>query len=78
MQYQLSRLEGKAARAELRRNEQLDRDAAEILTMLFPLKSLQERTLPGVYMLAEYGPSLLEQLTEVAATHCPGHHLVYV
>lgn len=78
MQYQVSRLAGKAARAELRRNEQLDRDAAEILTMLFPLKSLQERTIPGIYMLAANGQSLLDHLREVAATHCPGHHLVYV
>jgi bacillithiol biosynthesis cysteine-adding enzyme BshC len=78
MQYQLSKLAGKAARAELRRNEQLDHDAAEILTMLFPRKELQERTIPGIYMLAAHDGVLLDQLMEVAATHCPGHHLVYV
>ena len=78
MQYQIAHLSGKAARAELRRNEYLDRDAAEILTLLFPEKGLQERTIPGIYMLAAHGQGLVEQLMEVAATHCPGHHMVRV
>lgn len=78
MQYQLEKLTTKAARAELRRNDQLTREAAEILTILFPHKGLQERTIPGIYLLAAYGPSLLDRMVEIAAEHCPGHHLLYV
>src|SRR3954451_1368489 len=41
MKYQLTRLHGRAARAELRRNSQLSRDADELLAGLFPHKMLQ-------------------------------------
>lgn len=78
MRYQLQKMKSKAARAELRRNEQLTSDALEILTMLFPQKGLQERTLPGIYLIGVHGSALLESMLEIAKDHCPGHHLLYV
>jgi len=76
MQYQLNRLAAKAARAELRRNQQLITDSRQILTGLFPEKGLQERTIPGVFFLASHGTELMQTLIAVAATHCAGHHLI--
>ena len=76
MQYQLHKITGKAARAELRRNEQVRRDAHRVLTELFPHKELQERVLPGIYFLAQYGPELIGKLVEAAAPQCPGHQII--
>ena len=77
MQYQLSKIGRKAARAEVRRNPQLVKDADTILCELFPEKDLQERTLPGVYFLAKH-PGLIDTLMTLAGEYCPGHHLVTV
>jgi hypothetical protein len=75
MQYQLSKIGRKAARAEARRNAQLVADSKAILCELFPEKDLQERTLPGVYFLAKH-PGLVDELLALAGEYCPGHHLV--
>jgi bacillithiol biosynthesis cysteine-adding enzyme BshC len=74
--YQLQKISGKAARAELRRSQQLRNDAHHVLTELFPNKELQERVLPGVYFLARYGPELIDTLKEAAAPQCPGHQII--
>jgi bacillithiol synthase len=76
MLYQLAKTGGKAARAELRRNEALTQDSHRVLTELFPHKELQERVLPGIYFLAQYGPELITELTKAAAPQCPGHQIV--
>jgi len=76
MLYQVSKIRGKAARAELHRNRQLARDAQRVLTELFPHRELQERVLPGIYFLARYGPELIVRLKQVAAHACPGHQIV--
>jgi uncharacterized protein YllA (UPF0747 family) len=76
MLYQLHKIGSKAARAELRRNEALVRDARRVLTELFPHKELQERVLPGIYFLAQYGPELIAELKKAASGQCPGHQIV--
>lgn len=76
MLYQLSKIGSKAARAELRRNPQLAQEACRVLTELFPNKELQERVLPGIYFLAQYGPELLATLKQAAGHPCPGHQIV--
>ena len=78
MLHQVNRLAGKAARAELRKNEQLSRQAAELMNGLFPADSLQERIIPGVLVLGEHGIGLLERLMEAAAMHCTGHQMLYL
>jgi uncharacterized protein YllA (UPF0747 family) len=76
MLYQLAKIGSKAARAELRKNEAVSRDAHRVLTELFPHKELQERVLPGIYFLARYGRELIAQLKEAAAPQCPGHQII--
>ncbi len=78
MTYQLEQLRGKAARAELRRAEVLERHARQLSSALYPEKVLQEREIGGVYFLAKHGLGLLPQLLEVAKAACPQHKLVYL
>jgi hypothetical protein len=75
MKYQIERLRAKAARAELRRDEQLERDASELIAGLFPEKALQERELAGVAMLAA-NPGLLDRLLEAADADCGAHQVI--
>ena len=75
MQYQLSKIQRKAARAEVRRNPELVADADAILCELFPHKDLQERTLTGIHFMAKH-PGLISDLLALAGEYCPGHHLV--
>jgi bacillithiol synthase len=76
MLYQLSKIGSKAARAELRQSESLTKDAHRVVTELFPHKELQERVLPGIYFLAQYGPELIAELKKAAAPQCPGHQII--
>lgn len=78
MHYQLDRLQGKAARAELLRNEVLDRHAGLLNNILFPHKELQEREIGGVSFLARHGMELLERLYQAANGSCPDHQVVWL
>ena len=78
MHYQLDRLQGKAARAELLRNEVLDRHAGLLNNILFPHKELQEREIGGVSFLARHGMELLERLYQAANGSCPDHQVIYL
>jgi len=78
MRYQLQRLGGRAARAELKRNEVIDSNARNLSTHLFPNKNLPEREILGVYYLAKYGFDLLHTLHEAAQKECPDHQVLYL
>ena len=78
MRYQLERLHERAARAQLRRNEDQARHAAELLTALYPNKNLQEREVAGISYLARHGTQLLLRLYDAAQTSCPDHQIVYL
>lgn len=76
MSYQLERLRGRAARAQLRRNQLLARHAEEISASLYPHKDLQERRIGGISFIARYGTGLLLRLYDMAALECPGHQVM--
>jgi len=76
MRYQLKRLRERAAAAELRRDEVVSRKAAELSTILFPNKNLQEREIAGVSFLARHGIELIQRLHDMLQTSCPGHQVV--
>jgi bacillithiol biosynthesis cysteine-adding enzyme BshC len=78
MNYQLERLRGRAARALLRRSEDLGRHADELTTALYPHKALQERTYPGVYFLARLGAAGLRGLYGTLNRECADHQVVFV
>ncbi len=78
MRYQLQGLRDKAARAEARKNSELQRHADELSTMLYPNKNLQEREVGSAYFLLKYGSSVVRQLIEKLSTACLDHQLVEI
>lgn len=76
MRYQVSRLERRAAAAELRRNEVISRHAMQIENSLYPKKTLQEREISAIYFHAKYGPELIDRLIEAAQARCPEHKII--
>jgi bacillithiol biosynthesis cysteine-adding enzyme BshC len=78
MVYQLTKLEGRAARATLRRNEIITRHADALSHALFPHKALQEREIAGVSFVARYGLGLLRDLYETIRTDCHDHQVIEV
>jgi uncharacterized protein YllA (UPF0747 family) len=78
MKYQLDQLSSRAARAQLTRNEVIERHARQLSTVLFPNKELQEREIAGVYFLAKHGFELLHTLYEAARNECTDHQVIYL
>jgi bacillithiol synthase len=78
MRHQLESLQGRAARAELRQSEVLDRKTAFISNNLYPNKSLQEREIAGVYYLARHGMQLLRDVYESIRPDCLDHQVISV
>jgi bacillithiol synthase len=76
MHYQLERLGGRAARAEMRRNQEISRHAVALLSALYPEHGLQERTIPWAYFLAKYGSGLKDDLIANVQLECPDHQLI--
>ena len=78
MLHQLSQLEGRAARAELLRNEVVTGHANALSSALFPHKALQEREAAGVSFVARYGPGLLRGLFETMQCDCHDHQVIEI
>jgi len=76
MRYQLQGLRDKAARAEARKNTELQRHADELSTLLYPNKELQEREIGAAYFLLKYGAGLLETLKQNLKSDCLDHQVV--
>lgn len=76
MRYQLERLESRAARAHLRREDALERQAGLISSSLFPNRELQERQIAGIYFLARHGTELLDRLIAQMRPECSDHQIV--
>jgi bacillithiol synthase len=74
--YQVTRLEKRAAQAELRRSEILARHAAQIENALYPDKSLQEREIAALHFYATNGPELINRLVDLAQARCPEHKVL--
>jgi bacillithiol biosynthesis cysteine-adding enzyme BshC len=75
MRYQLQSLRDKAARAEVRKNTELQRHADELSTLLYPNKELQEREIGALYFLLKYGTGLVTQLKESLKAGCLEHQV---
>jgi bacillithiol biosynthesis cysteine-adding enzyme BshC len=76
MHYQLNQLRSRAARAELRQSEILNRHAEFLSNTLYPNKTLQEREISGIYFLARHGTNLLHELYETMHTDCLDHQVI--
>lgn len=76
MRYQLERLESRAARAHVRREQVLERHASLLSSMLFPGRELQERHVAGIYFLGKFGTDLIDRLIADYQPECPDHQVV--
>ena len=75
---QINRLQRRASRAELLRNEVVTRHADALSHALFPHKALQEREVAGVSFVARYGAELLANLYETIRPDCHDHQVIAV
>jgi uncharacterized protein YllA (UPF0747 family) len=76
MRHQLQSLREKAARAEVRKNTELQRHADELSTLLYPNKNLQEREVGSAYFLLKYGKGVIDQLRQKLQPACLDHQVV--
>lgn len=76
MRYQIQGLRDKAARAEARKNGELQHHADELSTLLYPNKDLQEREVGAVYFLLKYGTGFVAQLKALLQADCVEHQIV--
>ena len=76
MRYQLQGLRDKAARAEARKNSEVQRHADELSVLLYPEKELQEREVGALYFLLKYGTGVLQKIKEATEAPCGEHQVI--
>ena len=76
--YQLSKLERKAARETLNRDQRAAADARYMSDLIFPEKHLQERFYSILPFVARHGLALLDTLYANANLECPDHKVLVV
>jgi len=76
MRHQLESLRARAARAELRQSEILQRHAQLLSNLLYPNKTLQEREIAGIYFASRHGKELLHSLYDAIYTDCLDHQVI--
>ena len=76
MRHQLQALREKAARAEARRDSELQHHADELSTLLYPNKQLQEREIGSLYFLLKYGTGVVDRMKERLQQGCAEHQVV--
>jgi bacillithiol biosynthesis cysteine-adding enzyme BshC len=76
IRYQLGKIEGKAGREAMRRDERAADDADYIYGLIYPERHLQERLYSFLPFLAAHGLDLLQQVYEAIELECPDHRLM--
>jgi len=76
--YQLSKIERKAARESLRRDERAAEESRFLSGLIFPEKHLQERFYSMLPFLAQHGLGLLDTLYDSMHLDCPDHKVLAV
>jgi bacillithiol biosynthesis cysteine-adding enzyme BshC len=78
IRYQLGKIERKAGREALRRDERAARDAASLSGLIYPERHLQERLYSILPFLAKHGLDLPSQLYQAVELECPDHRLAVI
>jgi uncharacterized protein YllA (UPF0747 family) len=76
MRHQLQALRDKAARAEARKNSEIQHQSDELSTLLYPNKNLQEREIGSAYFLLKYGSGVTQQIKTRLNIGCLDHQIV--
>jgi hypothetical protein len=78
IRHQLSRIESKAGREAMRRDERAERAAASLWGLIYPEHHLQERLYSILPFLAKHGFELIEDLYASIELECADHRLMVV
>jgi bacillithiol synthase len=78
MRHQLQTLREKAARAEARKDSEIQRHTDELSSLLYPNKELQEREIGAAYFLLKYGTGVAGRLKESLKQGCGEHQIVWL
>lgn len=76
--FQLDKIERKAARETLIRNERAAQDARYMSNLIYPEKHLQERLYSILPFLAKHGFGLIDTLYEHVRLDCPDHKVLVI
>jgi bacillithiol biosynthesis cysteine-adding enzyme BshC len=76
--YQLSKIEAKAGREAMRRNDRARSDAASLYGLIYPERHLQERLYSILPFLAKHGLDLVDHIYEAIELDCPDHRMMVV
>jgi bacillithiol biosynthesis cysteine-adding enzyme BshC len=74
--YQLAKMERKAGREALRRDEYAARDAASLYGLIYPERHLQERLYSILPFLAQHGLDLTGSLYQAIELECSDHRVI--
>jgi bacillithiol synthase len=78
IRHQFSRIEGKAGREAMRRDQRAVHDAASLYGLIYPERHLQERLYSILPLLAMHGFELIEHLYGTIELDCADHRLMVV
>jgi bacillithiol biosynthesis cysteine-adding enzyme BshC len=78
IQYQIGKIERKAGREALRRDERAARDAASLYGLVFPERHLQERLYSILPFLAKHGLDLIGHIYNAIELECSDHRLMVI
>jgi bacillithiol biosynthesis cysteine-adding enzyme BshC len=78
IRHQLSKMEAKAGREALRRDERAAHDARSLYGLIYPQRHLQERLLSYLPLLAQHGPELTGQVYDAIELGCADHRILVV
>jgi uncharacterized protein YllA (UPF0747 family) len=78
IRHQLGKVERKAGREALRRDERARRDAASLYGLIYPERHLQERLYSILPFIAKHGFELIGALSESIALDCADHRILVV
>jgi bacillithiol biosynthesis cysteine-adding enzyme BshC len=78
IRYQIGKIDGKAGREAMRRDERAASDADYIYGLIYPERHLQERLYSILPFLATHGLDLIGQIYEAIELGCPDHRVMVV
>jgi len=78
IRYQIEKIERKAGREALRRDQRAARDAGSLSGLMYPDRGLQERLYSILPFVAKHGPDLIDTIYTTIEVDCPDHRLLVV
>jgi bacillithiol biosynthesis cysteine-adding enzyme BshC len=78
IEYQVGKITRKTASEIMNKDQQAQRDALALHSLVFPEKHLQERLYSIVPLIAKFGPGLIAEIYDAIRIECPDHQFAVV